>query len=241
MKRTLTIKNIGKSYEGKRIVRDINFELTQGKVVGILGPNGAGKTTAFYMVMGLVRPDHGSILLDGIDITTLPVYRRARLGIGYLPQESSVFKGLTVEDNIKAVLEIYESDPSQQEMKLNDLLADFSILHLKKASVLTLSGGERRRVEIARCLASDPKFILFDEPLAGIDPIAVSEITNIISYLKDKGIGVLITDHNAREALSVIDYGYIIHNGVILSKGTPEEIIADYKVRKVYLGDTFSI
>lgn len=240
MKRTLTVKNIGKSYEGKRVVRDVNFELTQGKVVGILGPNGAGKTTAFYMVMGLVRPDHGSILLDGIDITDLPVYRRARLGIGYLPQESSVFKGLTVEANIKAVLEIHESDPSQQEIKLNDLLADFSILHLKKASVLTLSGGERRRVEIARCLASNPKFVLFDEPLAGIDPIAVSEIANIIAHLKDRGIGVLITDHNVREALGVIDYGYIIHNGVILSKGTPEEIVADDKVRKVYLGDTFS-
>ena len=241
MNRMLTIKNIGKSYDGRQVVLDVSFELTQGQVIGLLGPNGAGKTTAFYMVMGLVRPDYDSIYLDDIDITNLPVYRRARLGLGYLPQESSVFKGLTVEENINAVLEIIEPDPSQRDMKLNDLLADFSIIHLKKASVLTLSGGERRRVEIARCLASNPKFILLDEPLAGVDPIAIGEIAYIIAHLKDRGIGVLITDHNVREALGIIDYGYIMHNGVILSSGTPEEIVKNTEVKKVYLGTSFNL
>lgn len=236
----LIAHKIGKSYDGRRVVSDVNFELSSGSVVGLLGPNGAGKTTTFYMMMGLVQPDYGAIYIDDMDITSLPIYRRARLGMGYLPQESSVFRGLTVADNIKAVLEIHERDLLKQENRLDSLLAEFSISHLKNSSVLTLSGGERRRLEIARCLAADPRFILFDEPLAGIDPIAVNDIANIISHLKDRGIGVLITDHNVREALSIIDYAYILYDGNIISSGTPQTIVNDPKVKQVYLGERFS-
>jgi lipopolysaccharide export system ATP-binding protein len=235
----LSVNKLGKSYGGRNVVREVSFELPSGKVVGLLGPNGAGKTTTFYMVMGVIKPDIGGIFLDDHDITQLPMYRRARLGIGYLPQESSVFRGLNVAQNIRAVLEFHESDSSKSEVRIDELLAEFSISHLKNASVLTLSGGERRRVEIARCLAANPKFLLFDEPLAGIDPIAVGDIANIISHLKDSGIGVLITDHNVREALSIIDYAYIIHDGKILSSGTPTEIANDSMVKKVYLGEGF--
>jgi len=241
MKHKLTVSKLGKSYEGRGVVRDISFELSSGSVVGLLGPNGAGKTTTFYMVMGLVQPDHGSICIDDVDITLLPVYRRARLGLGYLPQESSVFRGLNVEKNIMAVLEVHEPDETKREAKLDSLLAEFSISHLKGSSVLTLSGGERRRVEIARCLAANPRFVLFDEPLAGIDPIAVADIANIISHLKDRGIGVLITDHNVREALAIIDYAYIIYDGRILSKGAPKDIVKDKDVKKVYLGEGFNL
>ena len=240
MQHKLVIKQIGKSYDGRSVVRDVSFEVESGSVVGLLGPNGAGKTTTFYMVMGLVEPDYGSIELDGADITGLPVYRRARLGIGYLPQESSVFRGLNVEQNINAVLEFHEPDPIKREDKLSSLLAEFSIEHLRYSSSLTLSGGERRRLEIARSLAMNPRFILFDEPLAGIDPIAVDEIANIISHLKKRGIGVLITDHNVREAFGMIDYAYIIYDGKILSSGKPKDIIKDNSVKKVYLGEKFS-
>lgn len=240
MQHSLVVKQIGKNYNGRSVVRDVSFEVSSGSVVGLLGPNGAGKTTTFYMVMGLIEPDHGNIELDGIDITKLPVYRRARLGVGYLPQESSVFRGLNVEQNINAVLELHEPDMAKREERLDSLLAEFSIEYLRNSSVLTLSGGERRRLEIARSLAMNPRFILFDEPLAGIDPIAVDEIANIISHLKSKGIGVLITDHNVREALSMIDYAYIIHDGKILSSGKPSEIIKDKAVKKVYLGEKFN-
>jgi lipopolysaccharide export system ATP-binding protein len=240
MQHRLVVKQVGKNYNGRSVVRDVSFEVSSGSVVGLLGPNGAGKTTTFYMVMGLIAPDHGNIELDGIDVTKLPVYRRARLGIGYLPQESSVFRGLNVEQNINAVLEIHEPDISKREERLDSLLAEFSIEYLRHSSVLSLSGGERRRLEIARSLAMNPRFILFDEPLAGIDPIAVDEIANIISHLKSKGIGVLITDHNVREALSMIDYAYIIYDGKILSSGKPADIIKDKAVKKVYLGEKFN-
>ncbi len=237
----LEVHHIGKRYGGRPVVRDVSLRLQRGEAVGLLGPNGAGKTTCFYMITGLIRPDVGEIFLDGEDITRLPMYRRARLGIGYLPQEASIFRGLTVEQNILSVLELVEKDPSERQRLLDELLAEFSITHLRLAQGITLSGGERRRVEIARALASRPAFILLDEPLAGIDPIAVDEVRSLVKHLKDRGIGVLITEHNVRETLAVIDRAYIMHEGSVLMDGTPAEIVSNVDVRRVYLGERFSL
>ncbi len=237
----LEVTHIGKRYGGRPVVRDVSLKVRRGEAVGLLGPNGAGKTTCFYMITGLIRPDIGEIHLDEQDITRLPMYRRARLGIGYLPQEASIFRGLTVEQNIMSVLEIAETDPSVRSAMLEELLAEFSITHLRMAVGITLSGGERRRVEIARALASKPYFILLDEPLAGIDPIAVDEVRKLVKHLKDRGIGVLITDHNVRETLDIIDRAYIMHDGEVLTEGTPAEIVNNVDVRRVYLGERFSL
>lgn len=237
----LEINNIGKSFSRRPVVRNISLRVDRGEVIGLLGPNGAGKTTSFYMITGLIQPDYGRIMLDGTDITMLPMYRRARLGIGYLPQESSIFRGLTVEENIMAVLEVNEPVAVKRQEMLDELLGEFSITHLRQAPAITLSGGERRRVEIARALACRPSFILLDEPLAGIDPIAVSDIRTLVSHLKDRGIGVLITDHNVRDTLDIIDRAYIIHDGSVLMEGTPSEIVDDDEVRRVYLGERFSL
>jgi len=240
-KKGLHICNLGKSYGDKPAVRDVSMVLNRGEAVGLLGPNGAGKTTSFYMIMGLIRPDYGTISLDGTDITNLPVYRRARMGIGYLPQEASIFRGMTVEENILSVLEISEPVSEKRSAELDSLLGEFSITHLRRSPAIALSGGERRRVEIARALASNPSFILLDEPLAGIDPVAVADIKELISHLKNRGIGVLITDHNVREALDLINRAYIIHDGKVLMEGTPAEIVGNKEVRRVYLGDKFSL
>ncbi len=237
----LIATNLGKHFKKRPILRGISLSVQRGEVVGLLGPNGAGKTTTFYIITGLIASEYGTISLDGEDITGLPMYRRSRLGIGYLPQEASIFRGLSVEDNIRAILEVVEPDRGKREAELGSLLAEFSITHLRRTPSLALSGGERRRVEIARCLASNPKFILLDEPLAGIDPIAVGEIRELISHLKDRGIGVLITDHNVRETLDVVDRAYILHDGVVLMDGEPSEIVTHREVRRVYLGDNFSL
>jgi lipopolysaccharide export system ATP-binding protein len=237
----LEVDHIGKRYGGRPVVRDVSLKLQRGEAVGLLGPNGAGKTTSFYMITGLVQPDVGRIFLDGEDITRLPMYRRARLGIGYLPQEASIFRGMTVEQNIGSVLEINQKDPSLRQAALDELLAEFSITHLRRAQGITLSGGERRRVEIARALASRPSFILLDEPLAGIDPIAVDEVRTLVKHLKNRGIGVLITDHNVRETLDIIDRAYIMHDGAVLMEGTPSEIVSNADVRRVYLGERFTL
>jgi len=237
----LVAVNIGKSFKKRPVLRGVNLSLQRGEAVGLLGPNGAGKTTCFYIVTGLIAPDSGWITLDGHDITDLPMYRRARLGIGYLPQEVSIFRGLTVEQNIRVVLEVVEPVRELREATLDELLAEFSITHLRRTPSLALSGGERRRVEIARALASRPNFILLDEPLAGIDPIAVNDIRDLVSHLKDRGLGVLITDHNVRETLEIVDRAYILHNGVMLMEGAPEEIVAHEDVRRVYLGERFSL
>lgn len=237
----LRIENLGKSYAKRPVVRDVSLLVNRGEAVGLLGPNGAGKTTCFYMITGLITPDYGTISLDGTDITKLPMYRRARMGIGYLPQEASIFRGMSVEQNIMAVLEVTEPVLEKRIVALDELLAEFSVTHLRHAPALALSGGERRRVEIARALASNPSFILLDEPLAGIDPIAVGEIRTLVSHLKDRGIGVLITDHNVRETLEIIDRAYIIHDGVVLMEGTPSQIVGDAEVRRVYLGEKFSL
>ena len=237
----LEIFNIGKKYKNRPVLRNVSLNVRRGEAVGLLGPNGAGKTTCFYCVTCLITPDYGDVHIDGKDITNLPMYRRARMGIGYLPQEASIFRSLTVEDNIKAILELVIDDESQRENMLEELLSEFSISHLRKSPAIALSGGERRRLEIARALASQPNFILLDEPLAGIDPIAVGEIRNLVSQLKHRGLGVLITDHNVRETLDITDRAYILHGGTVLMEGTPEEIIANKEVRKVYLGDNFSM
>ncbi len=237
----LSAKGVGKVYKKRPVVRNVSINVRRGEAVGLLGPNGAGKTTTFYMIVGLVKPDTGSISLDGNDITSLPMYRRARLGIGYLPQEASVFRGLNVEQNIRAALEVAEPDPARRDMMLDELLAEFGISHLRRTPALALSGGERRRVEIARALATQPGYILLDEPLAGIDPIAVGEIRDLVSHLKDRGIGVLITDHNVRETLEIIDRAYILHDGQVLMEGRPQEVVAHEGVRRVYLGERFSL
>jgi lipopolysaccharide export system ATP-binding protein len=237
----LMVGGLGKTYNKRPVVRNVTLTLRRGEAVGLLGPNGAGKTTTFYMIVGLVRPDTGSIRLDGADITQLPMYRRARLGVGYLPQEASVFRGLNVERNIMAALEVVEPDRDRRDQILDELLAEFGIGHLRRTPALALSGGERRRVEIARALATQPAYILLDEPLAGIDPIAVSEIRDLVSHLKDRGIGVLITDHNVRETLEIIDRAYIMHDGQVLMEGRPNEVVAHEGVRRVYLGDRFSL
>ncbi len=237
----LVARGIGKTYKKRPVVRNVSISVHRGEAVGLLGPNGAGKTTSFYMITGLVRPDTGSITLDGADITSLPMYRRARLGIGYLPQEASVFRGLNVEQNIMAALEVVEPDGAQRDIMLDGLLAEFGISHLRRTPALALSGGERRRVEIARALATHPHYILLDEPLAGIDPIAVGEIRDLVGHLKDRGIGVLITDHNVRETLEIIDRAYIMHDGKVLMEGRPAEVVAHEDVRRVYLGERFSL
>ena len=237
----LIATGVGKTYKKRPVVRNVSVQVRRGEAVGLLGPNGAGKTTTFYMIVGLVRPDAGSITLDGEDITLQPMYRRARMGIGYLPQEASVFRGLNVEQNIMAALEVVEPDPDARDVDCDGLLAEFGIGHLRRTPALALSGGERRRVEIARALATRPSYILLDEPLAGIDPIAVSEIRDLVSHLKHRGIGVLITDHNVRETLEIIDRAYIMHDGQVLMEGAPKEVVAQKDVRRVYLGERFSL
>lgn len=239
--RGLAADNLGKQFQQRPVLRDVSLNVRRGEAVGLLGPNGAGKTTCFYIITGLLQPDYGSISLDGNDITTLPMYRRARLGIGYLPQEASIFRGLSVEANIRSVLEVTEPLRGKREAKLDELLAEFSLTHLRRAPALALSGGERRRVEIARALASDPSFILLDEPLAGIDPINVGEIRDLVGHLKNRGLGVLITDHNVRDTLDIIDRAYILHEGHVLMEGAPDKIVADEGVRRVYLGERFSL
>src|SRR5690554_2971741 len=229
----LAARRLGKSFKKRPVLRDVSLYVQRVEAVGLLGPNGAGKTTTFSIMTGLIRPDHGSITLDGHEITNVPMYRRARLGMGYLPQEASIFRGLTVEQNIRAVLELVEPEADRREVMLDDLLAEFSISHLRRTPALALSGGERRRCEIARALATQPSFMLLDEPLAGIDPIAVGEIRELVSHLKDRGIGVLITDHNVRETLDIIDRAYILHDGKVLMEGSPAEIVADENVRRV--------
>jgi len=236
----LAIRNLRKSYRKKPVIRDVSMDLARGEVVALLGPNGSGKTTTFYAIAGLVVPDGGRVTLDGRDVTYLPMYRRAKAGIGYLPQEMSIFRGLTVEQNIMAILEVAETKRHRRRDRLEELLSDFSIEHLRRASALALSGGERRRVEIARCLAASPRYLLLDEPFAGVDPIAVGDIRGLVVELKNRGIGVLITDHNVRETLEIVDRAYILHDGGVLMAGTPDEVVANDNVRRVYLGDTFA-
>ena len=237
----LRIEHLRKSYRKKTVIRDFSMELNRGEVVALLGPNGSGKTTTFYAVAGLVMPEGGTVTIDGKNVTTLPMYRRAQLGIGYLPQEMSIFRGLSVQDNISAILDISISDARGRRERLEALLSEFSIEHLRRAPALALSGGERRRVEIARCLAADPKYLLLDEPFAGVDPISVGDIRGIIKHLQSRGIGVLITDHNVRETLDIVDRAYILHEGTVLMSGTPEEVVQNENVRRVYLGDNFRI
>lgn len=235
----LCIQHLSKTYKKRPVLRDVSFHVQRGEAVALLGPNGAGKTTCFYITIGLIKADGGDIFLDGQDITALPMYRRARLGIGYLPQESSIFKGLNVEDNLRAVIEPQPITKDEQDLLLEDLMAEFGISHLRRTPALALSGGERRRVEIARALAARPDFILLDEPLAGIDPIAVNDIRTLISHLKNRGIGVLITDHNVRDCLGIVDRAYILHDGKVLMHGDPETIVNHKDVRRVYLGESF--
>ena len=235
----LMTHGVGKTYKRRPVVRNVSIHVHRGEAVGLLGPNGAGKTTVFYMITGLVRPEKGVIELDGYDVTALPMYQRARLGIGYLPQEASIFRGLNVEDNIRAVLEVSEPDLDAREKTLNSLLEEFDIARLRTAPSIALSGGERRRCEIARALAGKPSFMLLDEPFAGIDPIAVGDIQDLVRHLKGRGIGVLITDHNVRETLGLIDRAYIIHSGQVLTEGAPDAIVAHLDVRRFYLGEDF--
>ena len=237
----LRIEHLRKSYRKKIVIRDVTMSLDRGEVVALLGPNGSGKTTTFYAIAGLVFPDAGQVTIDGQNVTMLPMYRRARLGIGYLPQEMSIFRGLSVEDNISAVLDITERHAHKRRERLEELLSDFSIEHLRRAPALALSGGERRRVEIARCLAAEPKYLLLDEPFAGVDPISVGDIRHLVADLKTRGIGVLITDHNVRETLEIVDRAYILHDGQVLMTGTPQEVVQNENVRRVYLGDNFKI
>jgi lipopolysaccharide export system ATP-binding protein len=237
----LSAVHLSKSYKKRPVLRDVSLNIRRGEAVALLGPNGAGKTTCFHIITGLIGADGGSILLDGQDITRLPMYRRSRLGVGYLPQEASIFRGLSVEDNLKAVIELQDLTPDQQSVMLEDLLAEFGIEHLRRTPSIALSGGERRRVEIARALAARPDFMLLDEPLAGVDPIAVSDIRTLISQLKNRGIGVLITDHNVRDCLGIVDRAYILHGGKVLMEGTPDDIVNHEDVRRVYLGEGFSL
>jgi len=237
----LAAEGLQKTYGSRRVVNGVSIDVMRGEAVGILGPNGAGKTTCFYMVTGLVEPDAGHISLDGHDVTKLPMYRRARLGIGYLPQEASIFRGLNVENNLRAVLEVVEPNKARREKRLNELLDEFQIQHIRKSPSIALSGGERRRVEIARALATNPSYMLLDEPFAGIDPIAVGDIRALVRHLTQRGIGVLITDHNVRETLGLVDRAYIIHSGSVLMEGTPEEIVENDEVRRLYLGEEFRL
>lgn len=237
----LNVISLRKSYKRRPVITDVSLKLDRGEVVALLGPNGSGKTTCFYAISGLVTPEAGTILIDGHDATLLPMYRRSKLGIGYLPQEMSIFRGLSVEDNILAILEIAYKDRKRRRERLEELLNEFSIGHLRRAPALSLSGGERRRAEIARCLAADPKYLLLDEPFAGVDPIAVGEIRSLVADLKQRGIGVLITDHNVRETLDIVDRAYILHDGHVLMSGTAEEVVQDENVRRVYLGSGFRL
>ena len=237
----LKVDSLRKSYSKRFVIRDVSIQLNRGEVVALLGPNGSGKTTCFYSIAGLITPESGKVSIDGRDVTRLPMYRRARLGISYLPQEISIFRGMTVENNILAVLELNEPDRKRRYERLEELLNEFSIDLLRRAPALALSGGERRRVEIARCLASNPKYLLLDEPFAGIDPIAVGEIRALVSALKRRGIGVLITDHNVRETLEIVDRAYILHDGKVLMSGTTKEIVKDENVKRVYLGENFRL
>lgn len=237
----LKVSHLRKSYRRRPVIRDVSMELSRGEVVALLGPNGSGKTTCFYNIAGLIRPEGGSVTIDGREVTNLPMYRRAKLGIGYLPQEVSIFRGLSVEDNILSVLEISERDRHKRRERLEELLSEFSIGHLRRAPALSLSGGERRRAEIARCLAANPKYLLLDEPFAGVDPIAVGEIRGLVADLRNRGIGILITDHNVRETLEIVDRAYILHDGTVLMSGTADEVIKDENVRRVYLGQSFRI
>ena len=237
----LRVERLRKSFRKRVVIRDVTMELDRGEVVALLGPNGSGKTTTFYAIAGLVFPEAGRVTIDGQNATSLPMYRRARMGIGYLPQEMSIFRGLSVEQNISAVLDITLSDRHKRRERLEELLSDFSIEHLRRAPALALSGGERRRVEIARCLAADPKYLLLDEPFAGVDPISVADIRHLVAELKTRGIGVLITDHNVRETLGIVDRAYILHDGQVLMSGTPEDVVENENVRRVYLGDSFRI
>jgi lipopolysaccharide export system ATP-binding protein len=239
MKDKIVIQNISKSYNKKPVLSDISIEVSQGESIGLFGPNGAGKTTLFSIIIGILKTDFGRLSMGDHDITNLPIHIRAQLGISYLPQESSVFRSMNVRDNIKAILEIKTSDKEEIETKATELLNEFSISHLQNKIASTLSGGERRRLEIARTLASNPRFILLDEPLAGIDPIAVNDIKRLVGHLKDRNIGILVTDHNVRETLDIVDRAYVIYDGKILMEGTPEEIINSAKVRELYLGRTF--
>ena len=236
----LKISNLRKSYKNRVVIRDVTLNLARGEVVGLLGPNGSGKTTSFYVIAGLIRPEAGQVMIDGLDVTRLPMYRRARLGIGYLPQEMSIFRGLSVQDNILSILDISVKDWHKRRERLEELLSDFSIEHLRRAPALALSGGERRRVEIARCLAANPRYLLLDEPFAGVDPISVGDIRNLVADLKTRGIGILITDHNVRETLEIVDRAYILHEGAMLMSGTPGDVVQNENVRRVYLGDNFS-
>jgi lipopolysaccharide export system ATP-binding protein len=237
----LVANQLCKTYRGREVIKDVSLMVRRGEAIALLGPNGAGKTTLFYMITGLVRPDDGSITLEDYDVTSLPMYRRARLGIGYLPQEPSIFRGLNVEDNIRAVLEITQPDKRRRREELEALLEEFNIARLRKSMAIALSGGERRRLEIARALAGHPSFMLLDEPFAGVDPLAVADIQELVHHLKDRGIGVLITDHNVRETLGLVDRAYIIHSGELLTEGTPDDIVNDPEVRRYYLGDDFKL
>jgi lipopolysaccharide export system ATP-binding protein len=239
--RGLVIKGLRKSYKKRVIIRDVSMDLRRGEVVALLGPNGSGKTTSFYAIAGLVNPDGGQVKIDGTDVTSLPMYRRARMGIGYLPQEMSIFRGLSVEDNIAAILDVSEKDPHTRRERLEELLGEFSIEHLRRTPAIALSGGERRRVEIARALAANPKYLLLDEPFAGVDPISVDDIRNLVKALKYRGLGVLITDHNVRETLEIVDRAYILHDGKVLMSGTPRDVVENENVRRVYLGENFKI
>jgi len=237
----LKIESLCKSYRKRLVISDVSMHLHRGEVVALLGPNGSGKTTCFYSIAGLVTPEGGRVSIDGRDVTRLPMYRRARLGIGYLPQEMSIFRGMNVEDNILAVLELSMKGRDRRFERLEELLNEFSIEHLRRSPALALSGGQRRRVEIARCLAANPKYLLLDEPFAGVDPIAVGEIRNLVSDLKKRGLGVLITDHNVRETLEIVDRAYILHDGMVLRSGSAQEIVEDENVRRVYLGENFRL
>jgi lipopolysaccharide export system ATP-binding protein len=235
----LFVDQVGKAFNERPVVNNVSLRLRRGEVAGLLGPNGAGKTTTFYMITGLIQPDYGSILLDGEDITGQPMYQRARMGVGYLPQEASIFRGMTVEENVLAVVEMREKNGAKARDAVTRLLEELRIEHLRKSPAVSLSGGERRRVEIARALASEPSFMLLDEPFAGIDPLAIADIREVIGYLKGRGIGILITDHNVRETLDIIDRASIIHAGEVLFEGSPQDVIDDPEVRRVYLGDSF--
>ena len=237
----LEVRSIAKAYDRRAVLHDVSLDVHRGEVVGLLGPNGAGKTTCFYSVMGLVKPDSGRIFLDGSDITELPMYRRAILGLGYLPQETSIFRGLTVEQNIMAVLEVAEPDPQARRDRLEQLLGEFGLTHLRESAAMALSGGERRRCEIARALAADPSIMLLDEPFAGIDPISIADIRELVRELKKRDIGVLITDHNVRETLDIVDRACIIYDGQVLFAGTPQALVADHEVRRLYLGVSFAL
>ena len=237
----LEVRSIAKAYDRRAVLHDVSLDVHRGEVVGLLGPNGAGKTTCFYSVMGLVKPDSGRIFLDGSDITELPMYRRAILGLGYLPQETSIFRGLTVEQNIMAVLEVAEPDPQARRDRLERWLGEFGLTHLRESAAMALSGGERRRCEIARALAADPSIMLLDEPFAGIDPISIADIRELVRELKKRDIGVLITDHNVRETLDIVDRACIIYDGQVLFAGTPQALVADHEVRRLYLGESFAL